>query len=93
MSVDGGPPLKQFNVPGGMLGVRWSPRGKGFEYVMTQNEAANIWEQPLAGGKPKQLTRFTTGQIFDFNWSLDHTRLLLTRGDVSSDAILLGKLR
>ena len=93
MSVDGGPPLKQFNVPGGMLGVRWSPSGKGFEYVMTQNEAANIWEQPLAGGKPKQLTRFTTGQIFDFNWSLDHTRLLLTRGDVSSDAILLGKLR
>jgi Tol biopolymer transport system component len=76
-----------------MLGVRWSPSGKGFEYVMTQNEAANIWEQPLAGGKPKQLTRFTTGQIFDFNWSLDHTRLLLTRGNVSSDAILLGKLR
>jgi DNA-binding winged helix-turn-helix (wHTH) protein/Tol biopolymer transport system component len=93
MSVDGGPPLKQFNVPGGILGVRWSPSGKGFEYVMTQNEAANIWEQPLAGGKPKQLTRFTTGQIFDFNWSLDHTRLLLTRGNVSRDAILLGRLR
>ena len=73
MSVDGGPPLKQFNVLGGMLGVRWSPSGKGFEYVMTQNGAANLWEQPLAGGKPKQLTRFTTGQIFDFNWSLHHT--------------------
>jgi Tol biopolymer transport system component/DNA-binding winged helix-turn-helix (wHTH) protein len=90
MSADGGPPLKQFNVPGGMLGVRWSPSGKGLQYVMTQNGAANLWEQPLAAGKPKQLTRFTSGQIFDFNWSLDHTRLLLTRGDVSSDAILLG---
>ena len=44
MSVDGGPPLKQFNVPGGMLGVRRSPSGKGFEYVMTQTGAANLWE-------------------------------------------------
>jgi Tol biopolymer transport system component len=93
MSAEGGPPLKQFNVPGGMLGVRWSPSGRGFEYVWTQNGAANLWEQPLAGGQPKQLTRFTNGQIFDFNWSLDHTRLLLTRGDVSSDAVLLGQLR
>jgi Tol biopolymer transport system component/DNA-binding winged helix-turn-helix (wHTH) protein len=93
MSVDGGPPLKQFSVPGGMLGVRWSPRGRGFEYVLTKNGAANLWEQPLAGGQPKQITRFTNGQIFNFNWSLDHTRLLLTQGDVSSDAVLLGQLR
>jgi DNA-binding winged helix-turn-helix (wHTH) protein/Tol biopolymer transport system component len=92
ISVNGSPPLKQFDAPGGMLGVRWSPSGNGLQYVMTQNGAANLWEQPLAGGNPKQLTRFTTGQIFDFNWSLDHTRLLLTRGDVSSDAVLLGKL-
>jgi Tol biopolymer transport system component len=93
MSVEGGPPLKQFNVPGGMLGVRWSASGKGLLYVMTHNGAANLWEQPLAGGKPKQLTRFTNGQIFDFSWSLDHKRLLLTRGDVSSDAVLLSKIR
>jgi hypothetical protein len=43
MSADGGPPLKQFNVPGGMLGVRCSPSGKGLQYVMTQNGAANLW--------------------------------------------------
>jgi DNA-binding winged helix-turn-helix (wHTH) protein/Tol biopolymer transport system component len=93
MSSEGGPALKQFSVPGGMLGVRWSPSGTGFDYVWTQDGAANLWEQPLAGGHPKQLTRFTNGQIFDFNWSLDHTRLLLTQGDVSSDAVLLGQLR
>ena len=93
MFAEGGPPLKQFNVPGGILGVRWSPGGTGLQYVWTQNGAANLWEQALAGGQPKQLTRFTNGQIFDFNWSLDHTRLLLTRGDVSSDVVLLGQLR
>jgi hypothetical protein len=57
--------------------------------MLMQNGASNIWELPLAGGGPKQLTRFTTGMIFDFNWSSDGTRLLLTRGNVSSDAVLL----
>jgi hypothetical protein len=56
---------------------------------VTQNGAGNVWEQPLAGGIPKQLTHFTTSQIFDFNWSFDQTRLLLTRGNVNSDAVLL----
>jgi eukaryotic-like serine/threonine-protein kinase len=89
LSADGGRPVQQLSMPGGMLGVRWSPSGKGLQYVMTQNGAANLWEQPLAGGRPKQLTRFTNGQIFDFNWSLDHTWLLVTRGDINSDAVLL----
>ena len=46
----------------------------------------------MAGGKPKQLTRFTASRIFDFNWSLDHARLLLTRGNVNSDAVSLSNL-
>jgi hypothetical protein len=42
---------------------------------------------PLGYAKPKQLTRFTTDDIFDFSWSLDGTRLLLTRGYVISNAV------
>jgi Tol biopolymer transport system component len=93
MPVSGGRLVKQFKVPGGIWGVRWSPNGAGLQYVVTQSGAGNIWEQPLAGGKAKQLTHFTTGQIFDFNWSSDRTRLLLTRGNVNSDAVLLSNLR
>jgi eukaryotic-like serine/threonine-protein kinase len=93
MPIDGGPPLKQFNIPGGMSAMRWSPDGKVLQYLATHNGATNLWEQPLGKGKPRQLTRFTTGQIFDFNWSLDHTRVLLTRGNVSSDVVLLSKPR
>jgi len=51
-----------------------------------------IWEPPLAGGKPRRLTHFTASRIFDFNWSSDHARLLLTRGNVNSDAVLLSNL-
>jgi len=93
MPVDGGHLVKQFKMGGGFLGVVWSPSGTGLQYVVTRNGVDNIWEQPLAGGKPKQLTHFTTAQIFDFHWSLDHTRLLLTRGDVNKDAVLLSNFQ
>lgn len=89
----GGPAIKIFDVPGGANRVRWSPAGASLQYLVTQNGATNIWEQSLTGGKPKQLTKFTSGRIFDFNWSSDHRRLLLTRGDVTSDVVLLSNLR
>jgi Tol biopolymer transport system component len=92
--VNGGPPVRQFAVPSEADGVqvRWSASGKGLQYVVTQNGVSNLWEQPLSGGKPKQLTRFTSSQIFDFNWTRDHTRLLMSRGTESHDAILLTDL-
>jgi Tol biopolymer transport system component/DNA-binding winged helix-turn-helix (wHTH) protein len=93
IAINCGPAVKQFNVPGGIFGMRWSPSGKGLQYLVTHNGATNLWEQPLNKDRPKQLTRFAAGQIFDFNWSLDHARVLLTRGDVSSDVVLLSRLR
>jgi len=38
---------------------------------------------------PHQLTNFSPGRIFDFNWSWDGKRLLLVHGEVSSDVVLL----
>ena len=57
---------------------------------MTRNGATNLWEQPLSRGKPKQLTQFSSGQIFDFSWSADHARLLLARRQSSRDVVLIG---
>ena len=91
-SVNGGPPAKMFKVPGGTSRVRWSPTGTGLQYLVTDNGITNIWEQPLSGGEPKQLTKFTSGRIFNFNWSSDHKRLLLTRGDVTSNVVMLSNL-
>ena len=91
--VEGGPPLKIFNEPSGLGGIRWSPQGEGLQYVLTRNGTTNIWEQPLAGGKPKQISKFTSGRIFDFNWTADGKHLMLTRGIVTSDVVLLSKLR
>jgi hypothetical protein len=63
------------------------------QYVLTQNGAGNIWEQLLSGTPPRQLTRFTPGQIFDFNWSSSERRFLVTRGEVSSNVVLLSGFR
>jgi len=93
--VEGGPAVKILDAPGDVYGrglPLWSPDGKGLEYILTQNGSSNIWEQPLTGGPPRQLTTFSSGRIFDFNWSRDGKRLLLARGEVSSDVVLLSHL-
>jgi hypothetical protein len=84
--------FKKFKVPGGIRRVHWSPNGIALQYLMTQHGATNIWEQPLVGGEPKQLTQFDSGRIFDFTWSFDHRRLFLARGDITSDVVLLSNL-
>src|SRR4029077_11386314 len=93
ITVNRSQPARTFKVPGGIGDARWSSDGEAVQYLLTSNGATNVWEQPVSGGEPKQLTKFTSGLIFDFNWSSDHTKLLLTRGSISSDVILLRSLR
>ena len=91
--ADGGPPAKAFEVPGGASGPRWSPDGLGLRYLLTNDGITNIWEQPLAGGPPRKLTRFTSGKIFEFAGSEDGKRLLFCRGEVSSDVFLMSNFQ
>jgi serine/threonine protein kinase len=89
----GGPPLHVFDRPRGSKGLRWSPDQKGVEYFLIRNGASNIWEQPLTGAAPLQITNFTSGLIFDFSWSRDGQQLYLAKGDVSSDVVLISNFR
>jgi serine/threonine protein kinase len=69
--------------------VQWTPDGKSFAFIRTQNGVSNIWTVPVAGGKEKQLTPFTTGVIFGFDWTPDGKKLAVARGESSSDIVLL----
>jgi Tol biopolymer transport system component len=87
--ITGGPPVKNFKISQNAGILHWSRDGKSLQYIFMKDGASNIWEQPLAGGPPKLLTKFTSGRIFDFTWTADGKQLLLTRGDITSDVVLL----
>jgi len=91
--VAGGVPEKVLDAPGTVMGLLWSPDGKSLQYSFPRNGVYNILDQPITGGEPRQLTKFVSGSIFDFHWSLDGKRLLMARGETSSDAALLSNLR
>jgi Tol biopolymer transport system component/predicted Ser/Thr protein kinase len=80
-------------VPIGGGTLRWSPDGKGLQYLLTRSGATNVWEQPLTGGDPRQITKFASGRIFDFAWSRDGKQLLLSKGIENNDVILISNFR
>lgn len=84
----GGLPVQVFSEPADAWRLRWSPNGKGLQYLRTRKGATNVWEQPLTGGQPRQVTSFTSGQIFDFSWTRDGKKLLLAKGEITSDVVL-----
>jgi eukaryotic-like serine/threonine-protein kinase len=89
----GGPLLHVFTQPSGTSGLRWSPDQKGVQYLLTRNGATNVWEQPLTGGAPGQITNFTSGRIFGFSWTRDGKQLLLAKGENTSDVVLISNFR
>ena len=54
---------------------------------------SNIWSMPLSGGEPRQLTDFTSGGISLYRWSVDGKQLVFTRGDVTTDVVLISNFK
>ena len=91
--ANGGDPVHLFPLPEDTNPFRWSPDGKAVQFVLTHNGAANIWEQPVAGGPRRKVTNFSSGVIFDFAWTRDGKQLLLATGENVSDVVLLSNFR
>jgi Tol biopolymer transport system component len=73
--------------------MRWSPDGGGVQYLLTRKGATNVWEQKLSGREPRQVTNFTSGEIFDFVWTRDGKTLLLARGEITRDVVMISNFR
>jgi eukaryotic-like serine/threonine-protein kinase len=93
IAADGGAPVNVFVRPIGTDKLHWSPDQKSIQYLLTRKGATNVWEQPLAGGPPRPVTDFTSGHIFDFAWSRDGKQLLLSKGEDTSDVLLISNFR
>ena len=74
-------------------GLHWSSDGKSVMYVDTRNGVSNIWSQPIDGSAAKQVTDFKSDQIFTFSWSKDGKQLLLARGNVTNDVVMIVESR
>ncbi|MDE3165356.1 MAG: PD40 domain-containing protein, partial [Acidobacteriota bacterium] len=95
LPAGGGPPVQTLEgIPAlGLWGVvHWSPNGKALLYGKTVAGVTNIWQQPLNGGEPKQLTAFASQRITAFDISRDGKRLVLARGTARSDVVLIRDL-
>jgi eukaryotic-like serine/threonine-protein kinase len=91
--AEGGSRLHEFLLPSGAGPPHWSPDGKGLQYLLTRKGATNVWEQPLAGGEPRQVTDFPSGSIFGFSWSRDGKELFVAKGSETSDVVLISNFR
>jgi Tol biopolymer transport system component len=94
VSVDSGRLVQSLEAPMGIYRescLRWSPDGKSLQYLLTKGDVTNIWEQSLSGGRGHKLTEFTSGKMFDFNWSPDGETILMSRGELSGNVVLLSQ--
>jgi serine/threonine protein kinase/Tol biopolymer transport system component len=91
--AEGSTPLYTFDTPYGLRATHFTPDGKAIAYLLTRNRATNIWEQPLAGGDPVQVTKFPSGDMFAFSWSRDGKQLAFSRGEIKTDVIMMSNFR
>ena len=92
-SIDGGDPVKVLDIPAERGDVRWSADGRSVTFTKTVNGVGNVWSRPIDGGPDKQITNFKTDVIFNFKWSPDGRSLVIARGSVLSDLMLIRDFR
>ena len=91
---EGGEPTKTFSFLAGsrvLTLAQWSADGKSILYTVTNNNATNVWSQPVAGGEAKQITDFKDSLMNGFAWSTDGKNLVCTRGIQLRDAVLFSE--
>jgi serine/threonine protein kinase len=69
--------------------VLYTPDGKSIVYTVRDKGVDNLWVQPLDGGMFHQLTQFTKDRILRVAFSMDGTKVAISRGELESDAVLL----
>ena len=96
ISAEGGATVRMFepvNIAELNMGSHWTPDGQALTYMVMQKNVGNIWLQPLNGDAPRQLTNFKDGEIYNYAFSRDGTRLFLARGHQIHDALLIKNFR
>jgi Tol biopolymer transport system component len=89
LSIDGGPPIKLFDVPplaNFRYAIRWTADGKAITY---RDWGQGLWRQPLEGGAPERVAGLPDEKIYSNSWSRDGKLFVFTRGVEMRDVILI----
>ncbi len=92
MPFEGSLPVKKFEIPqhaGQMQMVRFSPDSRAILFISTTEGVSNIWQQPIDGSPPQQVTNFRSDRIFSYDWSDNGKQLAVIRGAWTADMVLL----
>jgi Tol biopolymer transport system component len=91
--IAGGEPTKFIEIPRvrslGGIGWAWAPDSRAIIRPANQNGVTNLWRLPLDGGKPSQITNFTTDTIPRFSFASDGKRIAVSRGHSTLDVVLI----
>jgi eukaryotic-like serine/threonine-protein kinase len=92
VSFDNGQLVKVFDLPPNVANWGMSDE-RTLVYAYDTDDVGNLWTVPIDGGTPKQLTKFSSENIFGFKPSRDGKRFALVRGTSSSDIVLIKDFR
>jgi serine/threonine protein kinase len=69
--------------------VSWVPDNRSMALSDIRNGTPNIWSLPVLGNAPgRQLTHFTSGQVWAFHYTNDGKSVAMARGNNQSDVVL-----
>ncbi|MBO0721150.1 MAG: PD40 domain-containing protein [Blastocatellia bacterium] len=89
IAVDGTAEPWQFDLPMPRPLTHWS--ADCIDYISGTFNISSLLRQRITGGEPQKLCDFTD-RVFNFAWSLDRKNLVVSRGDLKGDALLITNL-
>jgi Tol biopolymer transport system component len=93
LPIEGGKPEKILDSPENVSNFKWTPDSRSLVYCDTQKGVTNLWNLPVDGGKPRQLTDFNSGQVSWFDLDRSGRPTLFSRAEIRKDVVLITGFR
>jgi eukaryotic-like serine/threonine-protein kinase len=90
--LDGRPMTLGFPIASFPLAFAWTPDGRAITYLNSRNATQTLWNQPIAGGAPRQILDLHGDRIMRFAWSRDG-RLAVAHARPSTDVVQLSGIQ
>ncbi len=92
--IEGGAPTKSFDLLPTTTGTpEWAPDGKSVTIYDSRTGTPNLWSFPMDGSPMKQLTDFKPDAVVNREVSFDGKYMVMARGLVTGDVILISDFR